>query len=159
MSENLSQKETAKRLGIVVRVLSRYTKSGRITRNPDKSYPWPNVQLEHQAIQRVATAARAAGHGNLGFQAERARLVKEQADKAETENLVRRGELVELADVAKLVRAPLEAVDRKLKSAKGTHAKAWAKRLRVSEAVAMELIEALVEDVRSDLRALAGRAE
>ena len=86
---------------------------------------------------------------------ERTRLVRARAEEAERRNAIERRRLIAMEDVAALVRAPLQAVDRALKAAPRRHAKRWARVLRVKEGEALELIETLVEDVRADLRRLA----
>lgn len=157
-AEDLTQKEAAKRIGISPRQLRTLTTRGDVSRNDDGSYPWPTVREEHRALKAAHEEDRAAGFGDDAYEKARARKTTAQAELAEMQAKKLRGEVVDRKDVAAMVRAPLEAVDRVLKSAPRRHARRWAKVLRVKEAEALELIETLVEDVRTELRKLSDAA-
>jgi phage terminase Nu1 subunit (DNA packaging protein) len=90
------------------------------------------------------------------YRTARTRLTNARADEAEREGHVRASELVERSDVAKLVRAPLEAVNRTLLAAPRRHAPALARKAGVPEADALVVLEEIVEEaLRADLRGLA----
>lgn len=98
-------------------------------------------------------------HSDDEYRAARARRMAADADLRELTLAKERRELIHRADVLALVTAPLEAVDRELKSAPTRMARRWSKKLGVSEARTLELIEEIVEEVRSTLREMASDAE
>lgn len=151
--KSLTQTEAAERLQISTSWLRVLTDRGLITRNSDGTYPWPKVKEEYRDYQASSRQPEAGGQSAPTISLDEARARKTTADAAlkELDLASRRGELVPIEAVVDLVRAPLEAVDTQLRTAKRTHSKAWAAKLGITQAEAMALIHDLVEDIRANL--------
>lgn len=159
--EHVTQKEAAKRLGLSDRRVRTLTGQQVLHRGSDGMYPFPRVAAEYEAYTRGREEEQA---GDIeeeeaeDFFRARARKTAAEADIAEMDSAKLRGELIHRRDVAALVRAPLEAVNRKLKAAPQRLAKRWAGAMRMTEAEALVLIRDMVEDVRSELQEIADAA-
>ena len=151
--ESITQAEAARRLGRTTAWIRDLTVRGILSRNPDKSYPWPKVREEYEAFQ---AQSEIASSGAADLKAERARLTKLQADAQQFKNDVQRGKYLAVEEGRAEVRAALEDGDRVLKGAPRRLAKKWARRLKLKETETIELIELVVEDVRTLLREVAG---
>lgn len=151
LNESLTQGEVASRLTITTSWVRELSRRGVLTRNEDGSYPWPRNQDEYEAFRSSDEEAGEASDAE-GYKDALTRLTREKADGEEMKNRLRRRELMEVTEVADRVRQPLEAVNTKLRTAKRRLGKTWAKKLGISQAEAMALIDELVEDVRADLR-------
>ena len=147
----LGQQAMADRLGVTPRRLRDLGKLGIVPRRPDGRYEPNAVTKAYCAYREGYEQARAAGFGNLEYEAARARLTRARADAIEACNRERRRELVERGDVEATVRAPLAAVLGVLDAAPGRHAKALAKRLDIPEVDARKLVAELLQDARAEL--------
>lgn len=156
--ESITQVETSKRLQISTAWIRELTSRGILSRNSDGSYPWPEVADEYRAYrenpedEKEPDAPSAVGDLVAEELRERIRWTRERADKQRMENDVRRGELIPASHFIEALRLPLEACDQALRNAKRRLGRKWAKRLKVSEAEAMALIEEIAEEARGHLR-------
>lgn len=152
--EHLSQKETAKRLGITPREVRNLGKrdDDSIPRGDDGKYPWPEARDWYVRFKQEELLRRRGLDEGGSYQDARAKKTAMQARLAELEVFRREGELVALSDIAVLVHSPLEAVDAALKSAPSRHAPelAAAAGLKVQEA--KRHLDTIMEEVRSSLR-------
>ena len=152
LSESITQRETANRLRITTAWVRELTGRGILSRNADKSYPWPKVDEEYRAFQ----AAAAGEPEEVDYKAELARLTKLKADAQQLENDVAAGKFMAVEEARAEVRAALEESDLILRGAPRRLAKKWARRLKRKETEVIELVEQIVEDVRTLLREAAG---
>jgi hypothetical protein len=155
--EALTQKEAANRLRITTAWVRELTNRGVLPRNPDGKYPWPEVAEHYEEFQAKKGDDGGDSDGDDGklqdeLDRERIRWTREKADAQEMENAVRRGELIPAEQFAGALRAPLEAVDHSLRTARRRLGRPWAKRLKVSQAEAMSLIDQIVEEARAHIR-------
>lgn len=149
----LTQKDAAERLRISTSWLRVLTDRGVIRREEDGSYPWPQVAEDYERYQADLEGGEdEPGEIVYDYDQARARKTQLDADLREDELAVRRGKLIPAEEVLERVRRPLEAVDGALKSARTRHGRAWASRLGISQAEAMDLIGTLVDEIRADLR-------
>ena len=155
VAESITQIEAAKRLRITTAWVRDLTHRGILSRNEDRSYPWPTVVEEYEAFK----LADRGEEPKTDYQAELARLTREKADAAEMENARRRGQLVPVEEMRSLLREALKLGNRALGNAPRKLGRRWARRLKVKEARAIELIEEIVEDVRAEMRSLAEELE
>lgn len=149
--KRLTQKEAADRLRISTTWLRALTGRGEISRNEDGSYPWPTIADEYEAYRSDAPVNGSESSSSDEYEQARTRKILAEAELRETEAAVQRGDLLPLEEVLDRVRRPLEEVDARLRSAPRVHARAWAKRLGVTQAEAIHLIGELVEEIRADL--------
>lgn len=154
--ESLTQKEAARRLEVSTTWVRELTGRGVLSRNADASYPWPKIREEHDAFQRESEAERSGGFSDRDYQEQRARLTRLKADAAETENRVRRGELVESADVEAMVRASLERANAVLKQVPAKYGPKLARRTKLRLPEAKSVLSDIVEAVRAELRKAPG---
>lgn len=152
--EPISQGEAATRLGISTAWVRELTRREVLSRNEDGTYPWPKIQEEHEAFQDEAEDERGAGFGDEGYEKARARLTKEKADTAEMENRRRRGELVEMDDVERMTRAPLERVALVIDNTPNRYGPILAKMAKVPLAQAKKILSDIGEMQRAELRGL-----
>ena len=96
--EDLTQKEAARRLKITARRLRDLSGRGDISRNEDKSYPWPLIREEHRALKAEADRKRGVPVEGTSYYEARARHEATKARMAELELMVREGELINVAD-------------------------------------------------------------
>lgn len=153
-TESVSQGEAAKRLGVTTSWVRELTNREVLSRLQDGSYPWPKIQEEYQAFQSTAEGERSAGFGDEAYEAARARLTKEKADAAEMENRRRRGELVEMEDVEKMLRAPLERVALVIDNTPNQFGPILAKMAKIPLAQAKKILSDVGEMQRAELRGL-----
>lgn len=153
MADSLTQMECSKRLGIQTRQLRKLSgPDGPVPRNADGSYPWPEAQKGYVAFKQRERLKR-SGHGEGSeYEQARVRKVAAQARLAELEAMRLAGDLVAMADIEAMVRAPLELVDAALRNAPARHAADLAAAAKIKVPVAMQLLEDIVERIRADLR-------
>ena len=87
------------------------------------------------------------------FNEARTKKTEAEAQIKELELARLRGEMVPVSDVLAMVAGPIEAVDAKLRTMPRLKAKAWSRRLKITQAEAIALIRELAEEVRADLKA------
>lgn len=153
--ENLKQTEAAERLGVDVRWVRTMTRDGILSRNEDKSYPYPRIQAEHDAFLRTAEDQEDGGDGQLRILEERARLTKEKADAQMMANAVRRAELVAVEDVEILVRRSLDRVNKAAEAIPTRFAPRLAKEAGLTLVDAKKLMVDIKESIRGELHDLA----
>lgn len=144
-TEEITQKEAATRLGVSTSWVRELTSRGVLTRNPSKSYPWPQIREEYGAYQ-------SALEETSDYDAVRIRLVAARAERIERENKLAAGQLVPIDEVEALVRGSLEEVAAALRRCPLVLRAKWARTLGVGEKQARTLISELVEDVKAVLR-------
>lgn len=155
MGAGLTQIDCAERLGISTRQLRALSGSdGPVPRNEDGSYPWPECQKAYVAFKQQEKLKRTGHKETSEYEQARARKVAAQARLAELEVLQREGELIALSDVEQMVRGPLEQVDAALRNVPARYASELAAAAKIKVPTAMELLEAVIERIRADLRAL-----
>jgi hypothetical protein len=147
--ETLTQQTAAARLEISPAWLRELTLRGSISRNPDGTYPWPTIRDDHE---RYKAAGQSQGAEVDALRAEQIRLTREKADAAELENAKLCGSLIDVGDALANLERVLLALDAKLRSAKRRRGPGLAKKLGVSAAQAMALVEVVTEEVRGELR-------
>lgn len=151
-AESITQREAARRLEVTVDWISKLTKRGVLSRNADKSYPWPRIREDYAAFK----AETARVEETPDYKAELARLTKLKADAQQLENDVAAGLYKAVAESEAEVRAVLRECDLVLRGSPRRLAKKWARRLKRKETEVIELVEQMVEDVRTLLREAAG---
>ena len=144
MSAALSQKEFAEFLDLSDRQVRNLAAEGMPTEVKGRRRTYGPAAMQWY-LSRIQERSKPRGGA-------KERLAAASADLKELELSQRRSLLVPVAEVAGRVRAPLEAVDASLRTAKRRHGKAWARRLKVTQATAMSLIGELAEEVRAELR-------
>jgi phage terminase Nu1 subunit (DNA packaging protein) len=149
-----TQPEIARIFGVSTRTIQRWEELGlasaRVEGGDVLRYDVPRAvawRVEQEAA-RVADAHDEPG----SFEAARARKELALAQIREIELAELQGKMVRVAQRDATVREALEAGDRILKASPRRLANRWARRLKVTEPEAIELIEELVEDVRCLLR-------
>lgn len=147
--ETITQAEAAQRIGITSRHLRRLTEEGKVSRNPDGKYSWPQVDQEYRAWQVIASAA---GGTTLDLKVEQARLTKEKADAQAMQNARDRGELLAATDVERLLREPLEKVNTVAKGLTSRYAPRLAKAAGIPLAEAKRIMGDIGESIREQLR-------
>lgn len=152
--ESLSQGDAADALGITASWVRELTRRGVLTRNEDGTYPKSKIQAEYKAFQEAAGGERSAGFGDEAYEVARARLTREKADAAEMENRRRRGELVEMEDVEKMLRAPLERVALVIDNTPNQFGPILAKMAKIPLAQAKKILSDISEMQRAELRGL-----
>jgi phage terminase Nu1 subunit (DNA packaging protein) len=152
--EALTRADAARRLGISETWLYVLERRGSISRNPDRSYPWPTIREDYERYK----AAGRGGHGNSeggsggdALRDEQIRLTREKADKAAMENELLRGTLVKVEESLDNLDAVLLAMDATLRSAKRRRGPALARRLGIAPGEAMDIVEEITEEVRAGL--------
>lgn len=157
-AEALTQKEAAERLGISPSTLRKHTKDGRVPRNEDDSYPWPEVRDAYLDLKVKAKRKRQSGFGRESYEDARARKFAAQARLAELDVLEREGELVAADDVVALCMQAVDLCDLGLRRGKAPAAKVLAHEAGISEGAALEIVDRVVERVRAELHQLFSEA-
>jgi len=152
----LTQVEVAERLRKSTSWIRTLTTKGVLTRDEDGTYPWPQVAEEHEAYEESLEDVAAPSADRKALEEARTRKYLVEAQLREDELAALRGDLVPVDEVLDRVRAPLEAIDAKLRAAPRKHAKALASKLRVSQAVAIRILTDVIEGCRADLREVFG---
>jgi hypothetical protein len=152
VKRGLTQVDVADRLRQSTSWIRTLTTRRILTRGEDGTYPWPQVAEEFEAYQESLEEQQPAAGSDL--EANRARKFLVDALLREDELAVRRGDLVPSEQVVDRIRKPLEAIDARLRTAVRRHSKAWAAKLKVSQAEAMAMMHPIIEDARADLRAV-----
>lgn len=150
-AEELTQKELATRLGITTREVRNLHGHG-IPRLENGRYPWPDARHWYIHFKQAERERRQGGYEDLDLRRELARKTAAQADEAELRLAERRRELIHIRDVERLVREPLEQVDAALRNAPSRYASDLAELADISIPKAMQLLESIVERIRTDLR-------
>ena len=101
------QKHCAAWFNVSVQAFQRWNYEPVRTEGRSKLYDLRAIQLD-----RIATTS--SGDGDLNLTQERARLAKEQADKTEMDNAVRREELIESDEVVRVVGGLISSARSKL---------------------------------------------
>ncbi|MDH3636852.1 MAG: hypothetical protein OES09_00105 [Gammaproteobacteria bacterium] len=96
--KRLTQQQFADAVGTTRQTIAEHCRKGIM----DLSLGFDECLLRYCAHIRAIAAGRGADYGELDLTAERARLAKEQADRAEMENAIRRGEQVNVEAVQDL---------------------------------------------------------
>ena len=141
----VTQAEIATCFGVRTRTIQRWEADGFPRASDTPTYHIPDCIAWVQRRDKSGT-----------FEEARTRKTEIEAELKDLELSERRGDLVSRDEVGAMVRRPLEAVDASLRTARRRHSKAWARKLKTTQAVAMSLIDQVVEDVRADLKAAIG---
>lgn len=158
MTESLTQTEAAERLGIHPRTLRKHTNDGRVPRNDDRSYPWPEVRDAYLELKAEEAAHRASGFGDDSYEAARARKTAAQARMAELAVLEKERRLIPADEVERLLAEPLEQVNLALKGSVSQYAPELAKVAGIPLAQAKAILGDIIEHVRADLRGVPNHA-
>jgi len=145
VNRTLSAADLAQVLGIGERRVRELAGEGIVTKTARGRYV-----LAASVQGYMAYRLSAAEGGELG--AARAAKMSAEARLKEHELARTQGEYVPIADVEEMLRAPLEAIDVALRTAKRSHGPALAKRLKLSAAEGMAIVESVTEAARADCR-------
>lgn len=150
-TEELTQKEFARRIDRTPRLVRKLTNQGILPRLPNKKYPWPEAHDAWIEFKQTERERRYSG-GDRDLREERARKVAADADLAELKLAQLRSELVHIDDLEKKLRTALHAVDTGLRNAPARHANDLAAAAEIEVPVAIRILEDVVEEVREALR-------
>ena len=106
--------EIADHLDLSVRSVSSLKRAGVIAAAGRGAHDLDAVRVSYIQHLREAAAGRSAAYGELDLTAERARLAKAQAAKAERENKIAEGEFLEVAAVHRMVTGSFARVRAKM---------------------------------------------
>lgn len=150
--EELTQKAFADRIGRTPRVVRKHTKAGVLTRLPNGKYPWPEAHEQWLAHLKTERERRYAKKEKPILDEERARKMAADADRAEMARDKDRGLYVTVDDMDRELRKLIGVVDAGLRNASSRYASELAQAAGIDLAVAAELLQAIFENVRGDLR-------
>lgn len=148
-SECVTQREAALRLDITTKWLRTLTTREAVPRNDDGTYPWPDVQVAYEAFRERAKEEKS---GPSDFRSEQARLARAKAEAQEMENAVRRGELIAIEDVTRMLRDPLARVNVIAKNMPSKYASRLAREAGITLAESRRILGELSESIRDELR-------
>lgn len=153
MTEEITQKELARRLGITPRAVRKL--GDRIPRNPAGKYPWPEAKEAHDKIRTEEELRKLGVHDLPTYKELRARKLLAETERVEFELAARKSEMIHIDDLEELLLKPLERVNGLLKSAPSSHGPALASAAGIDLPRAIQILGDISEMIRADLRAIA----
>lgn len=148
-----TQQDIADHLGVSQSAVSSLVRSGVFAKRPRGGFDLDECRTSYLRRLREEAAGRAAQgdreDGDLDIVAERARLAKEQADRLEMDNAVRRQELVEFDEFVAVIGRTFAAIRTRLLAIPAECAVRWS--AGQTPAVAEEVIRDVVYQALEEL--------